>query len=524
MNARARYPLGARGDATGAVKSRARTDAPATTPERLLIALLAAALAVIAFRGALDYGFSQDDFLSLGRVRGLAPRLTGPWRILANQWFWDAGVRLFGLEARPFHAVVLGAHAASAALLAWLLSRRFPAPAAGLAACLWAVHPSHYMALYWASANSEPFMTLFVLLATAAYFARGPRRALSPVAFAIALAWKESALPLPFALAALALLGPPPRAGVRDVARDPVLWALLAVSLAWGAGISTFVRGLNATSTAYGADFGAVGRNLLAYAAWTPTWMGWLTRDASDGLLPVFARWGAAVLAAALAGLAWRPWRERGAAGALLAALLLLAPVLPLAHHQYHYYLLAPLAAVAVAGAALFASLTDPLAPRLRWAAAAGVVTPLAFAAIALIHDIETAPFRAPGSRAEGTVDRALIATHAIADLRRAALPAHARLRLWSPEMQEMALRTAGSGPRTATLPIKETYEEVNVRSALLEGLALRVMTPAVDSAVFVRAFARADTTVWWAIYRWDGHLRAARTNELARVMAAAGR
>jgi hypothetical protein len=372
------------------------------------------------------------------------------------------------------------------------------------------------MALYWTSANSDPFMTLFLLLATAAYFARGRARLLSPAAFAIALAWKESALLFPFALAALALLGPPPRRTPRETLRDPVLWALLAVSVAWGAGIAAFVSGLNATSSAYAASPGALARNLLAYAAWTPTWMGWLTRDASDAVIPAFLRWGAAVLALALAGLAWKPWRERGAAGGLLAALLLIAPVLPLAHHTYHYYLHAPLAAVAIAGAALFAAATRPLSSRLRWAAAAAVAAPLAFAAVTLVHGLEQAPFRLPGSRGEGTVDRALIATNAIADLRQAALPAHARLRLWSPQLQDMARRAGAPATR-------ETYEEGNVRAALLDGLALRVAVPALDSAVFVRAFTPADTAAWWAVYRWDGRMRIARTNELARVVARAG-
>jgi hypothetical protein len=416
------------------------------------------------------------------------------------------------------------------------------------------------------------------------------------VAFAIALAWKESSLLFPLALAALAWLGPPPRRAARELARDPVLWSLLAVSAAWGAGIAAFVSGLHATSSAYAASPAAVARNLVTYAAWTPSWMGWLTRDASDAVTPVFLRWGAGVGAAALAALAWRAWRERGAAGALLAALLLLAPVLPLANHTYHYYLHAPLAAVAVAGAALFAAVTRAWSPRLRWAAAAAVATPLAFAAVTMLQGLEHAPFRLPGSRAEGTVDRALIAANAIADLRNAPLPAHTRLRLWSPQLQDMARQAAeqrsesspapgtaadprdnpapgaatdprtnpaprtaadprdNPAPRTATdprtnpapraaadprtnpaprtalsdaggvEPIKESYPERNVRSALLDGLALRVAVPALDSAVFVREFSAADTSAWWAVYRWDGHLRAARTNDLARVIAAAKR
>ena len=488
----------------------------ASTSERILVALAAAAVGVVAFRGALGYGFSQDDFLSLARVRGLVPRLEGPWRILAIRWFWEAGVRLFGQEARPFHVVVLAAHGVTAALLGWLLSRRFPAPAAFLGAVLWAVHPASRTPLYWVTANGEVFMTLFLLLATAAYFARGPARAASPVLFMVALAWKESALLFPFALAALARLGPPPRRGLRQVARDPVLWALLAVSATWAAGISSFVRQLDATSSAYEVGVGAVARNLLTYASWTPTWMGWVQRDAADAVRPVFITTGAAVMVLATAALAWRPWRERGAPGAMLAAAALIAPVLPLANHTYHYYLYSPLAALAIASAAMFAAATRSLAGRTRWMAAVAIAAPLALAAMVLVHTLEMAPFLQPGSRSDGVLDRALIAANAIADVRSAALPAHSRLWLWSPLLREMAKRAGGDAAR-------ETYDESNVRGALLGGLALRVAVPALDSAVFVSAFTPGDSLAYWAVYRADGHLRVSSAPELARVLRRLG-
>ena len=52
-------------------------------------ALLAAVLAVLVFRGALAYGFAQDDFAALGRAAGLLPRFTEPWRWLSLQGFFD---------------------------------------------------------------------------------------------------------------------------------------------------------------------------------------------------------------------------------------------------------------------------------------------------------------------------------------------------------------------------------------------------------------------------------------------------
>ena len=492
------------------------TESAVTVRARILVALAVAAIGVVAFRGALGYGFSQDDFLSLARVRGLIPRLEGPWRILAIRWFWEAGVRLFGQEARPFHVVMLAAHGVTAALLAWLLCRRFPAPAAFLGAVLWAVHPASRTPLYWVTANGEVFMTLFLLFATAAYFARGPARAASPVLFMVALAWKESALLFPFALAALALLGPPPRRGLSQVARDPVLWALLAASVAWAAGIYSFVHQLDATSHAYEVGLGAIARNLLTYASWTPTWMGWVQRDAADAVRPVFLTTGAAVMVLASVALAWRPWRERGAPGAMLAAAALIAPVLPLANHTYHYYLYSPLAALAIASAAMFAAATRSLAGRTRWLAAVAIAAPLALAAMVLVHTLEMAPFLQPGSRSDGVLDRALIAANAIADVRGAGLPVHARLRLWSPQLQETAQRAGQDAAR-------ESYDESNVRGALLEGLALRVAVPVLDSAVFVRAFTPGDSLAYWAVYLADGHLRVTSAPELARVLQRLG-
>lgn len=509
MSAKPRPRDGAR---RGAAADAPRLDAPASGREGLIVALVAAAVAVIAYRGALAYGFSQDDWSSLARVRGLAPRMAGPWRILANQWFWDAGVALFGLNAAPFHAVVLAAHACGAALLGWLLSRRFAAPAALLGALVWAAHPSIRTALYWTSANSEPFMMLFLLAATACFFSRGAVRWLAPVSFAIALAWKESGLPLPLALVALAWLGPAPRRGLRDLLRDPVLWTLAAVAALWALGIASFVGSLQSSSHAYDVSFAAAGKNLLTYAAWTPSWILWLVRDVSDAVRPDFLLPGSLVLAAAAALAAWTPTRTRGVAGAVIAALALLLPVLPLAHHTYRYYLLAPLAAVAVANAACFAAVTASLAPRVRWAAGGALALALAVSAMSLVHMLEIAPYMLPGSRADGTIDRALIATHMIEDVRAAKLPLHTRLFAWSPLTQEMAQREG--------LDVsKESYVEINARAALLDGLALRVAVPALDTVTFVRDYVPAESTATWALYRWDGRSRVLTGRELAKLV-----
>src|SRR5205814_7244428 len=118
--------------------------------------------------GALGYGFSQDDFLGLARATGHAARLPFGWRWLSHQLFWDVVVGPLGRSATAAHAVVLTFHAGTAALLAWLLSRRLPAPAALVGATFVASHPAAFTAVYWAAANGD-VLAAFFSLATLAF-------------------------------------------------------------------------------------------------------------------------------------------------------------------------------------------------------------------------------------------------------------------------------------------------------------------------------------------------------------------
>src|SRR5207248_2134382 len=84
----------------------------------------------------------------------------------------------------------------------------------------------------------------------------------------------------------------------------------------------------------------------------------------------------------------------------------------------------------------------------------------------------------------------------------------------WSPQSQAIHRDRGGD-------PASESYGERNVRAALLDGLAVRVMLPGVDSTRFVREFDPADTAWRWCVYRPDGALRVARAGDLARSRAA---
>ena len=83
-------------------------------------------------------------------------------------------------------------------------------------------------------------------------------------------------------------------------------------------------------------------------------------------------------------------------------------------------------------------------------------------------------------------------------------LPAGTALRVWLPESQDLERNLRGAEPE----PGRETYYEQNVRTALLDGLAVRVMLPQVTAVRFVRTFDPVPAAERYAVYRHDGMLR----------------
>lgn len=544
MNARPSRPAvpGAR---AGAAAS-ASTPAPARFPFAPFAALAAAAVAWFVFHGALGYFFAQDDFAGLARARGILPALEGPWRWISGQLYFDVMRALAGLEAAPYRAVSLAAHAAVSAGLALVLARRY-GPAAALAgATFFAAHPGLYTALYSVSGIGEILAAGFALAAIAAFGARGAARWLAPAAFALSLLCKENTLLLPFALALMAATGAfgapgaaaPPAPGGRPARRafDPVLGATFAVAALGAAlllaGDAFGVRAGLPGSAAYSAGAGRhVVENLLTYAGWTIHIAFPLVRGVTDAVDPPAMPWGAALLAAWAAGLPVPALRRRGwlAAGALGA--LWLAPVLPLENHTYRYYLYAPLLAAGGAVAIAFDAAREalaqlgarvrPAAPRpagALGAAAAAVALAglLAANGAALVRRNETMPLGATGLLADPTVDRAIIARNVRDGLARAALPEGSRLAIWCPRTFQPGLAAAAAADTA-----RDTYYEANLRSALMEGVAVRVMFPAVHEVRFARAFAPDPARPLWAVARNDGMVQVRPQEDLARMLAA---
>jgi hypothetical protein len=478
--------------------------------------------------GALATFFSQDDFAGLARARGLMPRLAGPWRWLSHQAFWDAMRPLAGTVPWPYHAASLAAHI-GASLLAFLWIRRRTGDAAAFVGAAFLVtHVALFTSTHWIAAIGDP-AALALSCAALLVADRGDRArwAALPV-FALALLAKESALAVPVVAALGALRrGERPDSAttlrpLRDAVRDPLVVAMAGLAVAFAAYALTSdamgARGA-ADDAAYSAGLGGhVFGNLWSYVSWTvnawlPTMHGFSDAREPSGDAWAWAALGLGTLAAFAPAL-----RRLGFARAALAFVALLLPVLPLRHHTYHYYLTVPLLGAAWAVAVLFAApwrtrspRRPPGAPSAAAVVAAALAALLTWSGAVLVRRIETMPFGRTGLLAEPTMDRARIAANVHAGIADAHLPDGARLALWLPDAW------ARSGPPPATP--EEPYTRRNLRSALLDGLAVRVLFPGIAEARVVDRFDPAWRDAWWALCRRDGTTRVVSGEELESLL-----
>ena len=505
-----------------------RNATPATTPPPsvrsrrpsiadVLACVALVAAAAITFHGALGYFFSQDDFEGLARARGLLPRLPGPWRLISNQFYFDAMRVTADLRPFGYHLASLLAHQLATVLCYAYLRAWIPAPAALLGAAFVAVHPAQFTALYWISAGSAIQSTVFGLLALLAERHSGRRRWLAVPCYALALCARETAIGLPVVMLAARIQ----TGGAR--AKDPVLWSLAAVAAAFALGlVANDVIGLTQSrgaGAAYGAGIGPhVVGNLATYLLWSTNFLLATVRSFSDVVDPGAMPIAIAVVAVAIGGCALRPLRARGWIVAWTLFAVWIAPVLPLMHHTYHYYLYGPLIGIGWSIAIVFDSivaktLARPLAapgpgdgrafraPAITATIAAILVVLLAWNGAALVRKIEFHPFDAD-LRAEPTVDRAIIAGNIHASLASTPLPAGLTLRFWSPQsIHRQEERDPGAAAE------RESYWERNVRAAVLDGLGVRVLFPQVRAVEFARRLTAVPDSTWYAVYRPDGKL-----------------
>lgn len=514
------------------------------SPGRIAPMLAAVAAGAIVFHPALGYFFSQDDFLGLARACGLAPRLDQPWRYIANQAIWDV-LRPFGTtNAWPYHLASLVAHGTCVALLYHLLARRLAPWAALVGATFFAVHPSLFATGYWISTIGDPIALAFGLLALSLQRCPGRRRWLAVPLFALSLVSKETLLLLPavaVAYRAWAGRGEDADDAPRVKPIDGTVIALAGVSLAYVAYFVSVAYGTYflspgdaapaAARAPYALGWGAnLWQNLLTYLGWSTVFAYPLIRGFFNAVDPGVYPWAIGTLAIWLAGLAWPRLRRRGWLFGGAAWVLFLLPALPLRNHTYHYYLYAPLAGaawcVSAAAAAIFAAPGAATGARgrdaagdtrLAWLVASLVAVLLTVNGALVVRRMETIPFVFPGLRADPIVDRARIAGNVRQSLAEVRLPDGVTLLFWSPI-------AASLGPRGEPLPAPApgaTYWEHNVRAALLEGLAVRVMFPQVSEVRFVREFKPSPPNEWYAVYRPDGRLGIATSAQVDSILRA---
>lgn len=503
--------------------------------------LIVVASAIGVFAGSLAYFFSADDFVYLARVRGLAPPLTGVWRWLSGTAYF-ALMRPLGLDALAYHAVNLLTHAACAGLLYALLRRRFGAPASLVAALFFAAHPALYTAVYWISTLNEILALLFALLCIACAARPGPVAWASVPLFALSLLSKETTLLLPLALwIAPGWLDRPgvPAAPGEARRRTAVCIALAAVAVAhlaiwlWSDPFGTRAHPEASAPYSYGLGSHAVA-NAVSYLGWTVGMLLPTTRRFEDIAEPGVWPWALAACALWIGGLFSARLRASGwlAGGATYA--LLLAPVLALRNHTYHYYLYAPLIGAAWCLATLVERALAPRsAPRKAppgratargalpaWAAVGVVAAFFVLNGAFLVRKIERMPFVDERLRADPVVDRARIARRVYDGIAAASVPSGAKLVFWSPSSMRYELRLHPA----ADVIGKETYWERNVRTALQDGLAVRVMFPQVDSVAFLHAYRPPDADARFVLYDPDGTVSvatAAHVDSMLRAPAA---
>jgi hypothetical protein len=232
--------------------------------------LLVAGLTAL-YAGALGMPFLNDDYLFLeeARSRPLAASLSdlGPlgnyYRPLSRQIYFEVLTPLAGGDPRVFHVFNFALFLMALALLGDLLRSRLPVPGVFAGVLAFALMPFQRVNLMWISCSQDLLALVGTLAAVALY--RRDRWRLALVAFAAAVASKESALPLPIALVAwdLSIGGRPWPVALRRAAPFAV------VAIAW----MVVILGMRATHaaaapldfslSAFAAAFAHLGQSLL---------------------------------------------------------------------------------------------------------------------------------------------------------------------------------------------------------------------------------------------------------------------
>lgn len=175
------------------------------------------ALTIVTYLPALRNGFIWDDndHFTTNPAMTATDGLRQIWTSLKVSRYYPLTLttfwvqrRLWGLEPLPYHALNVGLHAVSAALL-FLLLRRLNIRAAWVAAALWAIHPVNVESVAWVTELKNVQSGFFFFLALASFLrfeSASDRRwyGLAVACGAAAMLSKPSAVVLPGVLLLLA--------------------------------------------------------------------------------------------------------------------------------------------------------------------------------------------------------------------------------------------------------------------------------------------------------------------------------
>lgn len=382
---------------------------PAPGQRRAQIAAAALATAVLAaYVPALRAGFVYDDHL-LFDAGMLARPLSWFWTSTAQFDWWPLSWTALWLQGRVWgdapagwHAVSVAVHAVAAILL-WRVLAALRIPGAWLGGLLFALHPAAVESVAWISELKNPLSAALAFGAALAWLRWDERRdARPPIAalalFALALMAKASVVMLPVVLLAIAAV----RRGRLDGRELARLLPFFALSAGLGAVTLWFqtrnaIGGLGITSRPALDRVGDAGWALLWYVerAFLPVRLGFVADPWPRPGSPLFL---APLAALAIAGAAlWRLRRlpaVRPVALALGYHAVVVLPVLGLVEIAYfhvgpasnHLQYLALAGPAALAGAAIAGA-------DARWRFATRASTVAVVAALALYTARRAAEF-----------------------------------------------------------------------------------------------------------------------------------
>ncbi|MBN1504092.1 MAG: glycosyltransferase family 39 protein [Candidatus Eisenbacteria bacterium] len=475
------------------------------------VAVLVVAVLLVYHR-VFRYFFFQDDFTSLWIAR------EGPatfWRILSSFVYFRATEAVFGLNPAAFHAVSLAAHAACGVLV-FLVARALSAGRAAslLAACLFVAHPSLYASVYAISSIGEILSCAFALAAVL-YLSKAsrPERPLGllllAALFAASLLSKETTVLFPVVVFFVYWLR-----GLR-LKRALGPFAVLAVLAAAYAYVfytaNVFgVREAPAEGEPYVLTVGpALVTSLQTYFKWTLNFLEPLRRHPMNVLDEKASVWLLAGAVLFVLMLLSRKDRKKSAF-CVLWFLIMLLPVVPLTGHPYHYYLYLPLAGLCPGiGLLVYRALERT---RLDAAVSAALVALFVFNSFILVSRIERATVVDSVRRKDPVFDRAIVAGNLVNDLRQVEMPERTRLVLVSPlrPIQE------GKIAEHPYLVMGGPYWDTNLRTAVADGVGIRLFFPQVDTVAFATETGPQFEGFTAVGYTWDGRVRTVERLPLA--------